>query len=359
MQVPPKKSFVVQKVAFLVFLVILGLGLCEYVVRQFKLAPEIFSQVSHLRFVDNIKMVYEYLPGTVVDGCVLNKQGFKDSDFVLEKAKDVVRIAMLGDSVVEGVFAPCKRSFSDQLEVLLNRKAVEIQPRLRYEVMNFGVGGYNLGAELEVLKEKVLPYKPDIVVLNLTHDDNAPFPGGNRFFVENNYNLTEQQQIDLVRKYVENRNSFARWFEKKILLKSKLYLFLVTRMGPLPKDKAVLSRERSSEGDLSDMQCVSRGFLEIQKLEKRHGFKFLICIHPGLLFFESENNLKFASLAKSFQFDYFHMIDYYRKSGASPESLQLKDHPNDTNHPNEFGHALIADAMFVELKKHGMIDSRL
>ena len=67
MQVPPKKSFVVQKVAFLVFLVILGLGLCEYVVRQFKLAPEIFSQVSHLRFVDNIKMVYEYLPGTVVD----------------------------------------------------------------------------------------------------------------------------------------------------------------------------------------------------------------------------------------------------------------------------------------------------
>ncbi len=121
-----------------------------------------------------------------------------------------------------------------------------------------------------------------------------------------------------------------------------------------------LSKIRNIYGrTFPDMECVYRCFQEIDKLKQQYGFKFLICIHPHLLYYESPNNFKFAHIAESFKFDYFHMLPYYKKENISPESLQLKDRPNDNCHPNEFGHFLIAKAILFELKKRNFIDPNL
>jgi len=350
-----------QKLILLTVSLIIGLSLLECAVRALGIAPEITFKLGNIRFVDNTKMVYEYVPNSYVgDNCMTNKQGFLDSDFTLNKPKNLVRIAMLGDSITQGAFAPCRKTFSDKLELLLNQRAEAIHSPLRYEVMNFGVGGYNLAAEVETLKEKVIPYKPDIVVLNLFFNDNEPIPGIDLLFVGNYCKLTKQQQADIVRKYVYDRNSLLRKFERNILYKSKLYLFIIYRLNSWHMKNAKLEKLKNMQRHtLNDMTSIYQGFSEIDKLRKQYGFRFLICIHPNLLYVDNINDSKFASIARPFNFYCFNMLSYYKKYGVSPGSLQLKNHPRDTCHPNEFGHTLIAKAIFTELEKHGFIDPKL
>ena len=53
------------------------------------------------------------------------------------------------------------------------------------------------------------------------------------------------------------------------------------------------------------------------------------------------------------------MRQYYEKANIPADALQLKNFPHDTCHPNEFGHALIAEAIFTELKKNNFIEPKL
>jgi lysophospholipase L1-like esterase len=336
---------------------VLGFGLCESIARSLKIAPEVVPYVGNIRFVDNLKMVYELVPGSFVVGRVINKQGFNDADFTFEKPDHQIRIAMLGDSITQGIHVPLGKTFSDRLEELLNQKAREEGSLSTYEVMNFGVGGYNLEAEVEVLKEKALAYDPDIVILNLFFNDNEPIPGIHLLFIDNYCRLTEQQQISVIKKYVAGRDSLMRRFEKSVLYKSSFYLLLRNALDSLRASREKLLSLRSLHGSaVNDMSPISGGFQEIGKLKKQYGFKFLICLHPHLLFYEHPHNTTFASLAGSSHFDSFSMFPYYEKEALPPGSLQVKGRPGDTCHPNELGHALIAKAMFFELKKRRFID---
>jgi hypothetical protein len=71
---------------------------------------------------------------------------------------------MMRDFITQGVFVSPGKTFSDKREELLNQIANEYHSSLKYEVMNFGVAGYNLAAEVDVLKEKTLAYESGIVI---------------------------------------------------------------------------------------------------------------------------------------------------------------------------------------------------
>ena len=82
---------------------IFGLLFCEGIVRVFHLCPRIITSVGPIRLTNNYKTVYEFIPGSNLDDGISNKQGFKDDDFTLEKPPGVIRIAMLGDSITQGL----------------------------------------------------------------------------------------------------------------------------------------------------------------------------------------------------------------------------------------------------------------
>jgi lysophospholipase L1-like esterase len=343
-----------QKFVLLTVAVLLGLCLCEFTVRTFNLGPGIIREAGPIRFVDNLNMVYELIPGSLMDNNIINQQGFNNTDFTLEKPKNLIRIAMLGDSITQGIYVSRGNTFSGKLEELLNRKTKQ---RLKYEVMNFGVVGYNLTAEVEVLKEKVLAYKPDIVILNLFKNDNELISGITPLLHDNILHLTEQQRLALVRKYVTGRNSWIRRFERNVLYQSRFYLLLVSEWDIIKKRWSQTSDNMIMNGnDAEDMTPIFRGFQEIDQLKKQYGFKFLICLHPSLLFDESPIMIKFAEAAEAFHFDWFRMFPYYQKENLSPKSFQVKNHPEDTCHPNELGHQLIAKALFAELTRRHFIE---
>jgi len=345
-----------QKVALLVISIVIGLVLAEYVIRKFNLAPAVATNLGNIRFVENPRIVYEYVPESELDGYWINKQGFYDSDFTLKKPENMIRIAMLGDSITQGFRVPLKNNFSGKLEVLLNQKAHDKKSSFKYEVMNFGVGGYNLEAEVETLKLKVLPYKPDIVVLNIFNNDCDPMPGIDIWFTSNYYHLSKAQQATVVQRYIHAHDSILRQFEHNALYRSKLYVFLKMNMPGRRKEQMQTGKYCYSQ---KEMKVAYDLFKEINILQKKYGFKFLICIHPELLYSENPNDAEFASLAASFRFNYFYMRQYYEKANIPADALQLKNLPHDTCHPNEFGHTLIAEAIFTELKKNNFIEPKL
>jgi hypothetical protein len=90
-----------------------------------------------------------------------NSEGFRDIDHELEKEEGVFRIVVLGDSFVEGVQVPYKKTFHKILERELNEKL----GTMRFEVINFGVSGYGTTNEYLVLKNYALKYEPDLVMV--------------------------------------------------------------------------------------------------------------------------------------------------------------------------------------------------
>ncbi len=333
---------------------LVGLLLCEAIVRIFHLYPATVN-LTGFRFTDNTKIVYELVPGRDSGYGYINQQGFRrNGEFQKPKPQGVVRIAMLGDSITQGLFVRQGETFSDQLEIILNEYAKRNNTSKRYEVMNAGVSGYNLGAEVEVLKTKILPYAPDVVVVNMFHNDNDPLPNFETYFPE--YGDLGQQAF-MVRQYYEQESSLHRVI-RIALRHSKLWLFIDGKLCDLKREKEIVGVLRKHHvNDDWGMVSIDDGLAAIKKLQKKYGFKVLVCIHPHLLFSEHPNNFKFEKIAKSYGFPVFHMFAYYRESGITPAQLK-NDVPNDTCHPNALGHRFIAEAMFVELKKNHCIDFR-
>jgi lysophospholipase L1-like esterase len=98
----------------------------------------------------------------------INSAGFREKEYSLEKPADVTRIAVLGDSITFGFEVPVQYTYAKVMEDLLNKNGTG-----KYEVLNFGVGGYSTYNELEQLQETVLAYHPNIVVLGFCMNDVA------------------------------------------------------------------------------------------------------------------------------------------------------------------------------------------
>ncbi|MCM8774799.1 MAG: hypothetical protein NC930_00350 [Candidatus Omnitrophica bacterium] len=97
-----------------------------------------------------------------------NSLGFRDMEHTIEKPENVIRIALLGDSLIEAVQVPFKKTAGHLLEKKLNALRPVIGPkghRLRYEVLNFGVSNYSVGQYLLVWENYVRQYRPDFVFI--------------------------------------------------------------------------------------------------------------------------------------------------------------------------------------------------
>lgn len=80
----------------------------------------------------------------------------------LAKSDSVRRIAVIGDSYVEAFQVSYKSSFAERLQAELGDKS---------EVYRFGISGAPLSQYLWMLEHEVLQYSPDVVVVNMVHND--------------------------------------------------------------------------------------------------------------------------------------------------------------------------------------------
>ena len=87
-----------------------------------------------------------------------NRFGMRDQDYSLEKPAGITRMALLGGSYELGAGVADDEVFEH---------LVEEDARLqgRYEILNFGVSGYNLPQVLRVMETKTARFEPDYIIL--------------------------------------------------------------------------------------------------------------------------------------------------------------------------------------------------
>jgi lysophospholipase L1-like esterase len=96
----------------------------------------------------------------------VNQWGMRDRDRSLEKSPGVFRIALLGDSAIEGVHVAPDQVVNIRMEELLADKGYK-----NVEVLNFGVEGIGTTQEFLIYKRRVRRLRPDLVVLVFTDND--------------------------------------------------------------------------------------------------------------------------------------------------------------------------------------------
>ena len=134
------------------------------------------SSPLHIRS-DEDGLVYAMRPNARVEVASMNwrvetnSHGFRDGPFAPVSLPGTHRIAAVGDSVTLGFWVEQSESWPEQLEDVLNLNAAGPKSPCNFEVMNFGVTGYDLGQEIELVRSRVLPFRPDSLILAITSND--------------------------------------------------------------------------------------------------------------------------------------------------------------------------------------------
>jgi hypothetical protein len=106
-----------------------------------------------------------YGVGSTGNKIKVNSVGFRDVEHKIQKGKNTYRIMVVGDSFTFGMGVNLEETYAKQLERLLTSTDRPV------EVINCGVIGYVMWQNVETLKQKVLPYRPDLVVLGVFLND--------------------------------------------------------------------------------------------------------------------------------------------------------------------------------------------
>jgi lysophospholipase L1-like esterase len=93
--------------------------------------------------------------------------GLREMGMTVAKPPNTVRVALLGDSLTEGLQVNYEDSFGNLIQKELGEK-LQGKP---VQVINFACSGYSTTQELLLLEKQVLSFKPDMVLVCYNHRD--------------------------------------------------------------------------------------------------------------------------------------------------------------------------------------------
>lgn len=125
------------------------------------------SGIKHPPYYNNPGQVLQAKVFGMHHRYTINSRGMRGPERPLKKTAGVRRILFLGDSLVFGAMVDDSETLPVRLEHALNSEP----GAARWEVLNAGVGSYNIWDYAGYLKERGLAFKPDIVVIGLYLND--------------------------------------------------------------------------------------------------------------------------------------------------------------------------------------------
>lgn len=283
---------------------------------------------------DNPYLRYELIPKTESGKVSVNSAGFRGREYSPAKPAGTFRVIMLGDSETLSLMLPLEDTLPAQLENLLNQKS----GGMRYEVLNFGVEGYNTFQELELLKAKGLEYNPDLVILNYVLND--PEPG----------------------EYYFNQSFFMRH--------SALVRYSSYRIK-----KALIKKERKRLGIDTEIDNyyyyhqpkyflpLKQAILEMAALLKSRRIKFAVVIFPtsSIMVKDFKEHYPYWPLHKlvrsidSREIIFIDLIEEFNRLGLGPQDVSI-NYQYDESHKNPRALNISAQYIYDLLKGKGRVD---
>jgi D-alanyl-lipoteichoic acid acyltransferase DltB (MBOAT superfamily) len=207
-----------------------------------------------------------------------NRWGMRDREYERDPPSESFRIALTGGSHAMGSGVADQETFESVLEERLNRDQHD-GSQVRYEVLNFGVDGYNPIQQLVVLERKVIGFQPhahiyvahsregrgsiSFLAERMLEDVEIPFPYLENIIRESGLNpgMTKEEAFKSLRPYQED---IVVWFYRKVVEICQehdihpLWVFLPDEVGSTyPEEVKRLERIAREAGftvfDLSDV----------------------------------------------------------------------------------------------------------
>ncbi|AXA35978.1 MAG: hypothetical protein D6691_06420 [Candidatus Hydrogenedentota bacterium] len=308
------------------------------------------------RTSSNPARVYELWPGArgtfAGQPLEINSGGFRDREWAVEKSPSTVRIAILGDSVAFGWGVPVEKRYSNVLEQLLTHDPPTTG--VAYECLNFAVPGYNTVQELATLREVVLRYSPDVVIVNLVDNDDE-VPNFIRLRPQW-WSLRQSFLVEAIRDRLVGRplgDTARLLFGGIVQAGGRGHGEHVRGFRPelVPPEYRFLVGWENMVQALHGIhdECTSRGIAAVCVIHYTDLSPLLAAERPTA----AENN-PMAAWKKAAEDAGFVVCDpaevlirYLRQNGAGAKALWLSEKDP---HPNEVGHRLIAQALAQTLK---------
>ncbi|MBN1297956.1 SGNH/GDSL hydrolase family protein [bacterium] len=269
----------------------------------------------------NPDLIYELKPDlhTFFKGVAFDttSDGLWDQPYSREKPANTYRIAVVGDSFTMASGVPIEAAYHSVIEKRLN---LEFSQR-RYELINFGVGGYCLRQYVAMVTQKAHVYHPDAVLVG--------FCSKNDHFVMPDSIFQTPYQVKRIRHgffHLYTLDAVLRMSEKWHIHGPRLKRFFPVA----DPNKNVLSDAQHDH--------VNSMFAKLAEYRDRFGIPVII-VYMDLLHYE-----QFA--AEIHNLAHQHGLLFIDASAAFPHNREYRYWINRRDdHPNATAHRMFADAI--------------
>ncbi len=261
------------------------------------------------------------------------------------------RILALGDSITFGYALPVEATFSFQLQQLLLREKPD------FEVLNFGVNGYDILQEVAILEHRGLKFMPDLVVVGYCLNDAGIVSSELKRIAKIQYRQSNILFRSRLFQFVSDRVDRYRtinWTSQQNTPEvfSRTYKDQIDKIAPSEKNLHALIEQVPEihpsfwYKDLDHIGRIRYAFRHLGELSKRHGFSVLVVVIPWLTgelkTYPNEIAHRIVNMeAERAGLDIIDVTTDFMSTGM--KNLKIAD--KDMVHPNKEGHELIANAI--------------
>jgi len=276
---------------------------------------------------------YELVPGAKSGYMSVNSDGFRGPEYSITKPASTFRIIMLGDSETLSFMLAQSDALAAQLESLLNQKSGLI----RYEILNFGVEGYNIFQELELLKTKGLKYNPDLIILNYVLND--PEPG--EYYFEKTFFMRHSALV----RYFSYRikKALIRRERKRLNIKTEVdnYYYYHSPKYFVPVKEAMLEMADIAGGRANKLVVVIFPVSSIMVKDFKENYPYRP-LHELVKSINSSNII------------FIDLIDEFNRLGMTPQEVSI-NYAYDESHKNAPALKISAQYIYGVLKSNRVI----
>ncbi|MAJ43828.1 MAG: hypothetical protein CMF96_03660 [Candidatus Marinimicrobia bacterium] len=279
----------------------------------------------------------------------VNKYGYYGKDYDYQKSENVKRIALIGDSYVEGIQVFERNHFRSKLEKLLNKGKVDNI----YQVLNFGRSGFNLNDIYCYNKNFISSFEPSTKLVFISPGDlisRGKIESRPYAYIENNeikidYNLDNNSNNifnlfrgkSIILGYINRSIQLIKNNEYKSILFGKLSHLInndIQNIKNINKIKSLSELTKKIILDLRKENCI----FVIHKETTVSDYDYLI---NEFIEFSKKNNINYIDLSPLFYKLKIQNINFNYWPLAKSKG-----------HFNEKGHTEIANYIYEYLKRN-------
>ena len=302
-------------------------------------------------YIPNLSTNFGAVPVTI------NSRGWRDTDHSLDKPAKIFRTMVVGDSVTFGYGVPLDAMFSRVLERKLNGEGPQ-----RHEVVTLGGAASNTYSQKNMIRQNVLIYNPDLVILAFNLNDILPNIVDKKVESRSSRHFIAKHIVRL-RKTLDaafGSNSHLYFLVRE---KIKILLRKIGIAAPAMVPLGAFNIE-SPYGSIA-WRDTRQALLEIATQLKTDGVRFMLAILPvdmqisheiadiyrreyGFVFADSLVNGKPQELIKDFADQHGILcVDLLPPFRETKQQLFFRIYGGsiDWNHPNSAGHKIIGEAL--------------